>query len=541
MPHWLPIKKARKSWARRVNFAAEASDAENDPISYRFLVNGTPAGDWQPESMWTWTASQPGTSQILVQVKDDQHDGPQGEAGNMSREFTIIAPVPESMAPPEAENITTPIAAENVTQPVNETQAVTPAPETVVPPAAEIITTPIVPENVTQIQPLANETEQAKPAPVAANLTPVINSLVADVSSPQIPGTAITWTAEGTDEDLDPLLFRFFLSGPATSGAWQPVTEWSDANTWTQTTSSADIGENQVKVQVRDGQHAGADGFDSEFSAFFTISQPTMNISGTAYDDRNGNGLADSGEGLAGWTVRLAKPDGSEVSTITGEDGSYRFGQLTAGSYTVSETLPSGWSVISPESGMHSIALSESDAAENNFANKLERFSISGMKYNDLDGNGANDGEPGMEGWTIQLSKDGSLVNSSTTGKDGSYQFADLMPGTYSVAEVEQSGWVRTAPQGGSHTVSLTDADASGKDFGNHGSWAISGTVFSDSNANGVRDAEETGQAGWSIQLARDGNVINATTTGQDGTYAFKNLAPGKYTVSEVAQEGWTG
>ena len=31
------------------------------------------------------------------------------------------------------------------------------------------------------------------------------------------------------------------------------------------------------------------------------------------------------------------------------------------------------------------------------------------MKYNDLDGNGANDGEPGMEGWTIQLSKDGSL------------------------------------------------------------------------------------------------------------------------------------
>ena len=46
--------------------------------------------------------------------------------------------------------------------------------------------------------------------------------------------------------------------------------------------------------------------------------------------------------------------------------------------------------------------------------------------------------------------------------------------------------------------------------------------------------------AGWNIQLAKDGNIVNATTTGQDGSYAFKNLAPGKYTVSEVAQEGWT-
>ena len=48
------------------------------------------------------------------------------------------------------------------------------------------------------------------------------------------------------------------------------------------------------------------------------------------------------------------------------------------------------------------------------------------MKYNDLNGNGAFDGEPGMEGWTIQLSKDGNAVNTTTTGKDGSYRFAEL-------------------------------------------------------------------------------------------------------------------
>ena len=161
------------------------------------------------------------------------------------------------------------------------------------------------------------------------------------------------------------------------------------------------------------------------------------------------------------------------------------------------------------------------------------------MKYNDLNGNGAFDGEPGMGGWTVQLSRDGSVVNTTTTGQDGTYKFADLTPGSYKVAEVEQSGWTRTAPQEGSYTVDLMNSDATGKDFGNHGSFVISGTSFLDSNGNGVRDDGETGQADRSIQLSQNGNVINATTTGQDGSYAFRNLAPGTYTISEVAIDGW--
>ncbi|HUS75505.1 MAG TPA: hypothetical protein VMY43_05795, partial [Methanothrix sp.] len=305
-----------------VTWTAKASDPESDPITYRFLVNSTPATEWQSENMWTWTAMQPGTSLISVQVRDSLHEENLGEGGNMSREFSIIAPVaeikpeqepvasenvtvpeenktelvtpvPEVVAPPVTENITIPIVPENVTQPerpVNETQPVAIAPETVIPPAAEEnITTPLVPENVTiPLQPV-NETDETKTAPAAVNQTPVLNSLTADVASPQIPGTTIIWTAKATDADSDPLLFRFFLSGPTTNSAWQPVTEWSDAGAWTQKTSSADAGENQVKVQVRDGKHAAEDGFDGEIVAFFTISEPAMNISGAAYEDKNGN------------------------------------------------------------------------------------------------------------------------------------------------------------------------------------------------------------------------------------------------------------
>ena len=210
-----------------ITWTAEASDPESDPVSYRFLVNNTLATDWQAQNQWSWTALEPGTSQINVQVKDNQHAGPQGEKGNKSAKFTIKAPAPE-IKPVE---VTTEA---NVTIPMeNKTETVVIAPETVTPPATENITTPIAPENVTKIEPLANETKIAAPVPVAENQTPIMNSLSPDVTSPQRPGTTITWNANATDVDQDPLLFRFFLNGPATGGAWEPKTDWSTAKTWT--------------------------------------------------------------------------------------------------------------------------------------------------------------------------------------------------------------------------------------------------------------------------------------------------------------------
>ena len=125
-----------------------------------------------------------------------------------------------------------------------------------------------------------------------------------------------------------------------------------------------------------------------------------MNISGRAFEDKNGNGHIDSGEALAGWTIQLVKPDNSQVPPDYKGYGSYSFEQLLPESYTVSEILSSGWKSINPESGSYIVDLIDSDAEDKNFANKLTSYSISGMKYNDLDGNGANDGEPGMEGWT---------------------------------------------------------------------------------------------------------------------------------------------
>jgi len=106
---------------------------------------------------------------------------------------------------------------------------------------------------------------------------------------------------------------------------------------------------------------------------------------------------------------------------------------------------------------------------------------------------------------------------------------------------VAQKGWVQTAPDTKSHSISLKDADITGLDFGNNaGSYSISGTAFQDRNGDGKKDADDSGMSGWKIQLLQNNNLINVTDTGSDGTYAFRDLASGTYSVSEVVQEGWS-
>ncbi|GEM_PF-3315751 len=98
------------------------------------------------------------------------------------------------------------------------------------------------------------------------------------------------------------------------------------------------------------------------------------------------------------------------------------------------------------------------------------RGQISGMKYNDLNGDGSRTpGEPGLKGWTIHLySSSGDLVDSTVTAADGHYAFTNLEDGIYTVTEVEKAGWTQTAPASGSYTVEIIGGSAiENQDFGN--------------------------------------------------------------------------
>ena len=68
---------------------------------------------------------------------------------------------------------------------------------------------------------------------------------------------------------------------------------------------------------------------------------------------------------------------------------------------------------------------------------------ITGVKWNDFDGDGVRDpGEPGLSNWTIRLSDvSGEVLEETSTDADGRYEFTELSPGTYAVAEEPQIGY----------------------------------------------------------------------------------------------------
>jgi hypothetical protein len=82
----------------------------------------------------------------------------------------------------------------------------------------------------------------------------------------------------------------------------------------------------------------------------------------------------------------------------------------------------------------------------------VERYygSIRGRKFQDQNQNGVQEiGELGLAGWTMFLdANNNGLLDagevSTTTDANGDYAFTQLTPGSYTLAEVNQTGWTRT-------------------------------------------------------------------------------------------------
>jgi len=68
-----------------------------------------------------------------------------------------------------------------------------------------------------------------------------------------------------------------------------------------------------------------------------------------------------------------------------------------------------------------------------------------------------------LEGWNFDLSKDGAVVDSATSGADGKFNFVGLTSGVFTVSETLEEGWSVVSPENG--TVDVTIADASVTDL----------------------------------------------------------------------------
>ena len=283
-------------------------------------------------------------------------------------------------------------------------------------------------------------------------------------------------------------------------------------------------------------------------------------IAGSTWKDLDNDGVRDAGEPpQSGWTIYLdgngnGQHDAGEPSQVTDASGRYFFADLQPGSYTLREVVQPGWIQTCPPGGAYAVDLTAGEVVTGkDFGNYIPPSRIEGDKWSDLDGDGARDaGEPALPGWTIFLDtdNDGTLdagEPSRVTDASGHYAFINLNPGTYTVREVMQSGWVQAYPGGsGVHAVVLTAGQtALGKDFGNFQAARISGDKWDDVNSDGVRDAGEPTLPGWTIYLDSDNDgTLDAgepsQVTSASGHYVFDSLAPGTYVVREVPQSGCT-
>jgi len=273
-------------------------------------------------------------------------------------------------------------------------------------------------------------------------------------------------------------------------------------------------------------------------------------VSGKKINDVNGNGNVDPGDnGLAGWRIFNDRngnniwDSGTEESAVTAADGSYTL-TLGPGTYKIREVGQAGW--IHTNANPSDMTGTSGATWTANFLNTLAS-QIAGRKFNDLNGNGIDNSDPGLSGWTIYLDTNGNSSLdvgeiSTVTDASGSYAFANLLPGTYTIREVQQPGWVQTA---GPAPVNVTQGSAiGGLNFGNFRLVSVSGLKFQDMTGNGSQDAGDTGLAGWTIFNDANNNGIldigeQSTVTGADGSYTLANLGPGTIRIREVVSNPW--
>ena len=327
----------------------------------------------------------------------------------------------------------------------------------------------------------------------------------------------------------------------------------------------------------------GADG-----TAFNFGERPRAAISGTVYIDLNRNSALDptpTDGRIPGVTLTLvlgADCSGAVLGTTTTDaNGSYSFAGATTGlTYTVCETQPAGYLTGGENPGANGSSavanaitirnLPLAGSAGNHFAEIASNSAITGRVWLDANNDGLIDAaETGIAGVAVTLSGSDSagiaVSRSSTTDATGNYRFDALAPGTYSVQEPVQpagtldgrtvagplggvasgvGGGAGAAPSAINNIVLGLLQTAAANNFGEIPPAQVAGRVYADNNNDGRIDTTETGLAGVVINLSGtddSGAAVNlATTTAADGSYAFANLRPGRYTLTEPVQPAGT-
>lgn len=286
---------------------------------------------------------------------------------------------------------------------------------------------------------------------------------------------------------------------------------------------------------------AVAGGFDAngEDVAASVVGQVALiepgDISGTVFEDRNGNGEFDPGEiGLPSVSVQLSDLSGP-VDLGAAVDGAYEFSNLNPGDYTVS---PVGVSSPMLATGDESVSLSLAEGATLegiNFGFALP-VAVSGTTFHDADHDGFLDpGEAGVGGVVLQmLDGDGVVVSTTTSGDEGAYTLT-AAPGEYTVVVATgwPTGWAMRTPDAAVAGLVFSGESRTGLNFGASNTAPVmvegtqtigvgetpAGLAATDAEGDVVTFTMAGGPLPAGLTLESDGTFSGTTTSG--GVYRF--------------------
>ncbi|OYP36019.1 hypothetical protein CGZ80_09700 [Rhodopirellula sp. MGV] len=221
------------------------------------------------------------------------------------------------------------------------------------------------------------------------------------------------------------------------------------------------------------------------------------------FNDANFNGIQDTNEtGVANVDVQLFRVVNGNAtlvdSTTTDMAGFYSFaGMSLDDQYSLSFTAPNGFGFTKlnvgsdfTDSDVDDLTGSTAPFSVINGLNDrwdaglVALGSISGVVWNDSNEDGLRQTEePGLAGWTVYIdANDNGMLDSGevtrTTNSSGEYEFDNLRPGTYVIAEVVEGGFSQTFPgaAGASDTGTHADGAVLQRSYSNN---ASTGRTFS--------------------------------------------------------------
>ena len=326
--------------------------------------------------------------------------------------------------------------------------------------------------------------------------------------------------------------------------------------------SQTGVSVGSVRVDLNDKESK-----EQEYIGFVWAGQ----VTGICFLDANYNGLYDEGEppmpGVKVTAIKQAKDEEIAV-TYSGEDGTYTLTGLRANTYKMRAVLPQDGSdfsrTVNDPLGNHFAAR---PGRRENFwkdfvlADAQQRVmnvgviypaSMTGTVYLDNDFSGTLNGkEKTISGYLVKLlDMKGNTITSDKTSIKGKYELINVPPGDYTLSVTALKNYAftrfgegnvilnRTNGEGYSETIHLDLKEKkTGMDIGMIQPGVVTGSVFADKNDNGVQDSGERGLAGVTVCLMGEEGEAFRTEIGEDGTYLFDAVMPGKYHLEYILPE----